>query len=438
MVQGLVPSFAKQQFRMAVESQYGVLPGSPAWRTLKDTKAVPKPQLEFDLFTAAGDSVASLQVLNDDYTNLDVSGRFSYSGIIYILSSLFGAPTITLISGGTYRYVWTWNGTDEVYPVSYAVDYGDTRTARRILGCIFNGLTIGTARSGMDFSSTMFGKDIQTGIQLGGTVNEVQTVTITGTPTGGTWTFSFGGITVPAIPYNVSASALQTLLDAAYGTGVIVAAGGPLPGTGITLTFTGRYGGRDVPLATFTHALTGGTSPTPVITATTPGADNATIVPAVPVFPLHGDVYLDNSWTAMLAETTKLLAIYNANIGIGDRYARTMPINSLRTSDALVETEDQSHTIGLQFGADATADAMLATARAGSMKFLRLKYVGGLTGDAANKYTVLLDSAILLNGTDGYDTSNGVHVATWNGAIAKDPVSGNAFRAEVICKQASL
>ena len=47
---------------------------------------------------------------------------------------------------------------------------------------------------------------------LGGLDNEVQTITVTGSPTGGTYTLTFDGETTSAIPYNATATQVQTAL----------------------------------------------------------------------------------------------------------------------------------------------------------------------------------------------------------------------------------
>lgn len=437
MVNVVVPAAARQQLRLAVEQQYGVLPGSPAWRRLMDISGRPAPQFETDPFLPSGDMVPSLVVVNDDYTTMDVAGRAGYASLMYILSSLFGPPTSVLTSGATYTHTWTWNGTDELFPISYAMDYGDGRAVRRVLGSIFNGLSITTGRGGMDFGSAVLGKDTNIVSLPGGMTLERQTITITGTPTGGTWFFTFDGRTVAAIPYNTTASALQTLIDNVFGTGQITAGGGPAPGTAITLDFGGRYAGRDVPLVTVGHAFTGGTTPNLSAAQTTAGADAATNIPAIPIFPLHSDVFVDNTWAAIQAESTQMKALYQLVMGLGERYARSTPVSSAKAYDSLTENEGQEHTVSLQLGADSTADALLSTIRAGAQKFVRAKYVGGATGDAALKYTATFDMCMLLTGTDGYDSANGVHVATWNGRLSKD-ASGNCFRAQLINKQATL
>lgn len=104
--------------------------------------------------------------------------------------------------------------------------------------------------------------------------DEVQTVTITGTPTGGTYTLTFSGQTTSGIAFNAAASAVQSALEALsnIASGDVVCAGGPHPGTPVTVTFGGAYDGADVPQMTASAAgLTGGTSPAVTVSTTTPG-----------------------------------------------------------------------------------------------------------------------------------------------------------------------
>lgn len=103
--------------------------------------------------------------------------------------------------------------------------------------------------------------------------NEVQTVTITGTPTGGSFNLVFAGQVTGAIAYNATAAAVQTALEALsnIGTGNVACAGGPFPGTAVTVTFQGRMANLDQPLMTTINSLTGGTTPAVAVTLTTSG-----------------------------------------------------------------------------------------------------------------------------------------------------------------------
>lgn len=110
-------------------------------------------------------------------------------------------------------------------------------------------------------------------------VNEVQTVTVTGTPTGGTFTLTYAGQTTAAIAYNAVASAVQTALAAlsnivsTANIAVTGSAGGPY-----TVTFQGSLGGQNVAQMTASGgSLTGGTSPGVTVATLTAGVNNLAV-----------------------------------------------------------------------------------------------------------------------------------------------------------------
>lgn len=105
--------------------------------------------------------------------------------------------------------------------------------------------------------------------------NDVKTITITGTPTGGTWTFSLLGNTSDAIAYNATAAQVQTAVDAFWGAGHCTVTGGPGPGTAWVFTFGGVLGNVMVKGITVSGAFTGGTTPAIAIVDTTPGSSGA-------------------------------------------------------------------------------------------------------------------------------------------------------------------
>lgn len=107
------------------------------------------------------------------------------------------------------------------------------------------------------------------GADLGLRTSEVQTITITGTPTGGTFTLTFAGSTTAPIAYNATAATVQSALEAldSVGVGNVTTTGGALPTTGVVVTFAEDLSGEDVPAITGSAAgLTGGTTPAVVIT----------------------------------------------------------------------------------------------------------------------------------------------------------------------------
>ena len=300
----LTEGAAKQRTRIAKEQIYGIVPNPASWLQLNDVKIVPAPQFESDPFAPGGSVVPTLTVINDDYTTADVTGRASYTGLFAVLLSLLGQPTSTLLAGSTWQHVWTWNGEDDIDPATFVVDYGSGRRARRFLGGFFNNLSLGIGRGGLDFKSGMMGKETNLMPTLGGMTLDVEAITITAA-SGGTWTFSFGGQTTAPIAYNAAPAAAQTAISALSSIGggnvdVIAGTGGAT----YQVTYKGKFAGKNVTGATVSGAGLTGTGAAAAITSLTPGADSATQIAAVPIFPGHFDVFCDDSWTAMQASSS--------------------------------------------------------------------------------------------------------------------------------------
>jgi len=101
--------------------------------------------------------------------------------------------------------------------------------------------------------------------------SRVQVVTITGTPTGGTFSLAVGGAIASGIAFNAASSAVQTAIRALgtpwAGATVTGSAGGPY-----TITLS-PLGGASAPIVASGAGLTGGTNPT-VVVAQSPDSDS--------------------------------------------------------------------------------------------------------------------------------------------------------------------
>lgn len=107
---------------------------------------------------------------------------------------------------------------------------------------------------------------------LPGGTDEVQTVTITGGPTGGGFILTYAGQSTPSQVFNVTSDALETALEALSSIGagnvtVTGAAGGPY-----TVTFRRDLGRQDVGSMTAAHTFTGGTTPAIAVATSVPGS----------------------------------------------------------------------------------------------------------------------------------------------------------------------
>lgn len=101
-----------------------------------------------------------------------------------------------------------------------------------------------------------------------GDTAEVQTVTITGTPTGGTFNLALPGYgTALANTYNITTTLLATALNTAFGmTGITVTG---TAGSSYVVTFPAAQG--NVPQMVASATFTGGSSPAIAVATTTPG-----------------------------------------------------------------------------------------------------------------------------------------------------------------------
>ena len=108
---------------------------------------------------------------------------------------------------------------------------------------------------------------------------DVQTITITGTPTGGQFPVYYNGAAFVA-NYNTNSATFQTSFQAlsTVGNSNATVSGGPLPGTPLVITFAGSLNtGLKPNIVVGSAQLTGGTNSTATVTHTTNGAPTDTI-----------------------------------------------------------------------------------------------------------------------------------------------------------------
>jgi hypothetical protein len=175
-----------------------------------------------------------------------------FAGRQSIKSAVFDATTLTL--------------TNLTNPLQYTNIYGSNLTTVQV----FN-VPIGSFVGESPNDTTKIA--VYTG--WGSNVNDVQTIAITGSPTGGTFTLTFNGLTTANIAYNATAAQVATAVGALanVGTGNIAGSSGPLPGSSVILTFGGLLASMPQNLMTASGAgLVGGSSPNVTVTHTATGS----------------------------------------------------------------------------------------------------------------------------------------------------------------------
>jgi hypothetical protein len=217
----------------------------------------------------------------------------------------------------------------------------------------------------------------------GAGINEVQTLTIGGTPTGGTFKIVFDGHTSGPITWSATDLTLlaniQAALDAMpnVGTNGIVASAGTLSsGIGtVLLTFGANLTKLAVALATAVSSLTG-TSPTLAIAETTAGV-TATARGAAP--------------GALLIDTTNKVLYMNTGTALAPTWTEVGVISSGEIVTAMLASKavtgvklDEAALNGLVFTGAAAAGACTLTGAKVGDKVVSLVNLTDATNDKAN------------------------------------------------------
>lgn len=208
-------------------------------------------------------------------------------------------------------------------------------------------------------------------------VQEIETVTITGAPTGGTFTMTYSAQTTTALPYNATAAQVQTALQALsnIGDSDVIVTGGPFPATPMVISFIGALSGTvtGAPL-TATASFTGGTTPAIGVVRTQTGASST---PATGSYQ-HTLLPSDGAQLPFLA--------VEEQIGAG--------LEVFRYTDGVVNT--------IHLEADANGYLM------GTVGMIARKQTAGNTPMTAGQLAAATDESAMIVGTNITMTYNGV------------------------------
>jgi hypothetical protein len=438
-----VYGFGNAETRLVRENVYGVTPSSPTYRRLNGIGFVLHPAFVVNEVRIPGALIPTGATVDDDFTMGSYQGRIDFNGMVAVWQSLLGNAAVTSLGGSpeAFQWLWEWDGRRPTRPNSYAAFSGYPDSAWQMNGLILASLSLGGGRpDGFEVSGNCFAKAAIADQLMGGITREVQQIAVSGTVSGGTYTVTIveanTGPTA-AIAHNANAATVQAAIDALPGirAGDVVVAGGPLPGTPLTVTYDGPvFAGENVAQLTVdSGSLTGGGSY--VASTTTPGVDAVSDVPLVPAGAVLGNAYLDTTWAAL--GTGQLLHLYNQELEIADRFGRVQPTNKSKSSDAVTDMAEQSHTLALTLGYNATLLAQLARMRSATKVFVRSEWEGD-TISGANKYLQQIDSCLQFVEWGEPENAQETLAYPLTGALAIDQTANRALRVKLVNTLASL
>ena len=332
------------------------------------------------------------------------TGPMTFSEIVYVLSSICGKVTPSTPSGATAAREWLFQtksrGSDPFQ--TYSVLQGDDDAAELMAYAVFTDMTLTFGLDDATMSGTMRSR---APLNSSLAQSEVQQAAITGSPTGGNFTLTFGGNTTANIPYNATAGQVQAALEAlaSIGVGNVIVTGGPLPASPVLVNFVGTLAGTNVASITATATgLTGGTSPAVNITTPTTGGGAATItrLTQLPMSAREVNIYLDDSYAAR--GTTQLVDPFNASLAVGNKYNDKWVLNrNFQSFKEMVEVPpDLNFTFQLEHGAQSRA--LYAQIQSNPLKFGRIEVLGPEI-ETGQRFLIQVDTAFNVTGSSDAD-----------------------------------
>lgn len=255
--------------------------------------------------------------------------------------------------------------------------------------------------------------------------DEVQTVSLTGSPTGGTFTLSFGADTTTGIAYNASAATVQAALVALASIGasnvsVSGANGGPW-----TVEFTGSLADASQSLLTGDGSLlTGGTSPSVSIARTQAGQSWTTISSAT------------YTLRYLTAQVVLNAALIGSNIGLRLHSFNYYPYAAIAEASDITFAGQRKmlDVTSLQGASGEGWQAFIPGLNGGTFACKSWVLSSGAAIYAANlvSNSLLILSFVAPNGINAFESYCYTKDSTWHGAVAAANEESLNFQCDAI------
>lgn len=141
------------------------------------------PAGEIDAFGPAGAKYNTLAVLNKEWAQGELSGRPTYTEMVYWLSSVLTQAVITTPAGGTLSRTWTFNPATSAIdnPVTYTVEHGPMGgTGEKMSYGLLTDLTLSFSKNdGVDMTGTFLAQRATYGVTMTASPTTIALVPIT-------------------------------------------------------------------------------------------------------------------------------------------------------------------------------------------------------------------------------------------------------------------
>lgn len=143
----------------------------PATKRLGSMSFSPGVNAEVDMFRPQGSKFATVQSLNQEWTEGDIEGKPTYDEVIYPLSGVMGAPVTSQLMDaatptGAYQHVFTPKTELADSPFTYTLEQGDAVQAESVAHLLFTAFGLDISRSEVNLSGSFFAKALTRSITM--------------------------------------------------------------------------------------------------------------------------------------------------------------------------------------------------------------------------------------------------------------------------------
>ena len=147
---------------------------------LQSLSIEPGMQAGISFFRPMGQKFDTLSALGKEWVQANITGKATYTEIVYALASILGKPDIQTPGGGTLARSWTFtidaDGPDT--PQTYTVEAGGSVRAHKFVYGILNEFGIDFSRDEIALSGSMLGRALQDAISMSPVVTVIGLVPI--------------------------------------------------------------------------------------------------------------------------------------------------------------------------------------------------------------------------------------------------------------------
>ena len=420
----------RQQIRFGKEVTHGT--AVACTHNARAIKLAPQPQADFKTWRPQGAKFEQLQMIIKEWSTASVSGIPTYEELGHWLGAVIGAPVsdggvVDELNTHTFRF-------ENRLPQdlnSFTFEYGTPADrAHRIKYAIFDAIGMRFTRDDAELTGSVVSHAIEDDISMTGGVDEVQFITFTGTPTGGTFKLMFRGEVTPAISHDALPATLagniQTGLEALSGIAAGEATVAETTDPEYSVTFSGALASVDQPMIElFENLLTGGSSPSLDVTESVGGGliEHSLL----PILPGQVDVFL--SPTLALIDPNTLTRARLAEWNLSDRAIPYWVMNSAASpNDFLSHTESEaSSKFNLKVQADSNGMSILTTARAANtIQWIKIQCTGPDIGVTSDPHRLTILAPVRVSGYGALEDEEGIYHTNFELSTVEDPEAGNS------------